>query len=107
MLTKGERERRKDNLGVWDIKVKTITHKRKQKELDETWGNTLFIQPNLLRSRVCPIIEQFPPVGEPTHLECLAPGCMQDRAGNSIPKELCSLCLPRGFLDPTQRSLGE
>ena len=83
------------------------THKRKQKELDETWGNTLFIQPNLLRSRVCPIIEQFPPVGEPTHLECLAPGCMQDRAGNSIPKELFSLCLPRGFLDPTQRSLGE
>ena len=32
------------------------THKRKQKELDKTWGNTLFIQPNLLHSHVCPVI---------------------------------------------------
>lgn len=78
------------------------THKRKQKELDETWGNTLFIQPTLLHSYVCPVIEQFPPVGEPTHLGCLAPGCMQGRAGNSIPQQLFPLCLPKGLLDPTQ-----
>ena len=31
MLTKGERERKKDKLGVEDLKIKTITYKRKQK----------------------------------------------------------------------------